>query len=173
VNQDEIEEAVTMLTDNKDAQKRRRVTVGPPKKTEPLAPRLNYETTNPVPLESFGPKTMRPLGDVVLSRSGDKGGNVNLGLFVQTGHQFDWLRSFMTRERLKELMRKDWRDWYHIERVEFPEIYAVHFVVYGALGRGVSSSKLLDNLGKGFGEFIRAVWVPLPTSFLHDKSAHL
>lgn len=171
VNQHEIEEAATIFTDKNDPKQQQRLPVGPPQTTEPLTPRLNYETTNPIPLESFGPKSMRPLGDVVLGRSGDKGGNVNLGLFVQTKEQFDWLRSFMTRDKLKELMRKDWQDWYFIERVEFPEIYAVHFVVYGALGRGVSSSKLLDNLGKGFAEFIRAVWVPLPTRFWHENAA--
>ncbi|OAA44206.1 DUF1446 domain-containing protein [Metarhizium rileyi] len=173
VNQEEISEAATILTDRDDVWKQCRIPVGPPHKTEPVLPRLNYETTNPIPLESFGPKTMRPLGDLVLGRSGDKGGNVNLGLFVQTKDQFDWLRSFLTRDRLQQLMRQDWQDWYFVERVEFPDILAVHFVVYGALARGVTSSRLLDNLGKGFCEFIRAVWVPLPTRFLHDSSAHL
>lgn len=38
---------------------------------------------------------------------------------------------------------------YFVERCELPEIKAVHFVIYGPLGRGVSSSKLLDALGKG------------------------
>ncbi|KHN95203.1 DUF1446 domain-containing protein [Metarhizium album ARSEF 1941] len=172
VDQGEICESAVILTDRDEPGRRDAIPVGPPRITEPLLPRLNYETDSPVALDSFGPKTMRPLGDVVLGRSGDKGGNVNLGLFVQTKDQFDWLRSFMTRDKLKELMRKDWRDWYAVERVEFPDIYAVHFVVYGALGRGVSSSKLLDNLGKGFGEFIRAGWVPIPTRFLHENPAH-
>ncbi|KAK2616230.1 hypothetical protein QQS21_000865 [Conoideocrella luteorostrata] len=174
VSQQEIEEAATILTGSADATKQRRFVVRPPQVNEPLAPRLNYETASPVMLETFGAKTMRPLGDVVLGRSGDKGGNVNLGLFVQTAAQFDWLRSFMTREKLKELMRKDWQDGYFVERVEFAGIYAVHFVIYGPLGRGVSSSKLLDNLGKGFAEFIRAVWVPVPTRFLDENAtSHL
>lgn len=172
VPQTELDEAVTML-DARHAQKQRRIPVGPPRVTEALAPRENRETAGPVPMDSFGPKTMRPLGDAVLGRSGDKGGNVNLGLFVQTADQYDWLRSFMTRAKLQELMRKDWRDWYHIERVEMPEIYAVHFVVYGPLGRGVSSSKLLDSLGKGFAEYIRAVWVPVPNRFLQEAAAKL
>jgi hypothetical protein len=86
-------------------------------------------------------------------------------LFVKA-EQWDWFRSFMTRQKMKDLMGRDWRDCYFIERVEFPEIFAVHYVVYGTLGRGVSSSKLLDGLGKGFAEFIRAVHVPIPTQFL-------
>ncbi|EQL02166.1 DUF1446 domain-containing protein [Ophiocordyceps sinensis CO18] len=79
----------------------------------------------------------------------------------------------MTRDKLKELMREDWRDGYFVERVEMPNIFAVHFVVYGALGRGVTSSSRLDCLGKGFAEFIRAVWVPVPTRFLQEKLAKL
>jgi len=167
VEQSELDEAVTILDKEKD---RRRIAVGPPKKTEALAPRSNYETENPVSLDKFGPTEMRPLGDIALARSGDKGANVNLGVFVHTAEEWDWLRSFMTKSRLQELMGSDWRDWYFIERVEMPHIYAVHFVVYGPLGRGVSSSKLLDSLGKGFGEFIRAVHVPVPKKFLSHAS---
>ncbi|KAK5994826.1 hypothetical protein PT974_03212 [Cladobotryum mycophilum] len=164
VSQNEIEESVTIFGDNSSDERNRHV-VGPPKNTEALAPRLSYETANPISVDSFGPTVLRPLGDVALGRSGDKGANINIGLFVQTAEQWEWFRSFMTKDRMRQLMRKDWRDWYLLERVEFPEIYAVHFVVYGPLGRGVSSSKLLDNLGKGFAEFIRAVHVPIPVKF--------
>jgi hypothetical protein len=74
----------------------------------------------------------------------------------------------MTKTKMRELMGKDWKDWYYIERVEFPDIFAVHYVVYGPLGRGVTSSKLLDSLGKGFAEFIRAVHIPIPIKFLKE-----
>ncbi|RDA84362.1 hypothetical protein CP532_2598 [Ophiocordyceps camponoti-leonardi (nom. inval.)] len=172
VSQTEIQEAVTILSGNSSTPPVR-LEVGPPKVTQELAARENYETSSPKSLDSFGPKTMRPLGDVVLARSGDKGANINLGLFVHTADQYDWLRSFMTRDKLKAMMRKDWREEYYIERVEMPRIRAVHFVVYGPLGRGVSSSSRLDCLGKGFAEFIRAVWVPLPTRFLQEEAAKL
>lgn len=69
-------------------------------------------------------------------------------------------------------MGGDWRDAYTLERVEFARIRAVHFVVYGAMGRGAplpcssqsfgaddaagtSSSISMDTLGKGFADFIR------------------
>jgi len=154
VEQKEIDETVTLVNESRHS-------VGPPKKTEPLGPRSSYETTAPIST-SNAPFTMRPLGDIALARSGDKGANINLGIFVQTRPQWDWLRSFMTRDRLRTMMGKDWRDWYWIERVEFPDIFAVHFVVYGMLGRGVSSTSRVDCLGKGFAEFIRAVHVPVP-----------
>nr|UWK20121.1 duf1446 domain containing protein [Trichoderma polysporum] len=165
VSQNEIEETVTMLGEI-SAKDRIRYSILPPRKTEPLAPRENYETVNPASLDMFGPTVNCPLGDLVLARSGDKGGNINIGLFVQTSYQWEWFRSFMTKARLRSLMRKDWRDRYFLERVEFANIYAVHFVVYGPLGRGVTSASLLDNLGKGFAEFIRAVHVDMPRKFL-------
>lgn len=169
VSQKEIDESVTLTSPGNY----KRISVGPPKKTEPLAKRDNYETKSPVSLNSFGSTTPRPLGDIALARSGDKGANVNLGLFVQTAEQWEWFRSFMTRDRLKQLMGKDWKDEYFIERVEFPKIYAVHFVVYGPLGRGVSSSRLLDCLGKGYAEFIRAVHVPVPDKLMAEGRARL
>ena len=85
---------------------------------------------------------------------------------MHTDEEWDWLRSFLTRSKMQELMGTDWEDWYFVERVEMPLIKAVHFVIYGPLGRGVSSSRLLDALGKGFAEFIRAVHVPIPEKFL-------
>ncbi|KAK7228194.1 hypothetical protein V2G26_000364 [Clonostachys chloroleuca] len=162
VPQTEIEESISIIRPGGTD----RSVVGAPIVTEPLQARANYETAQPVPLDSFGPTISRPLGDIALGRSGDKGANVNLGLFVDKPEQWDWLRSFMTRQRLKQMMGRDWRDRYFIERVEMPNIHAVHFVIYGPLGRGVSSSKLLDCLGKGFAEYIRAVHVPIPTKFL-------
>lgn len=166
VPQGEIDETVTLIDGSHEV----KMTVGPPGKTEALEPRANYDTERPVSLPSFGDTTMRPLGDIALARSGDKGANINIGLFVQTAEQWDWLRTLMTRDRLRQLMGKDWSDSYFIERVEFPNIYAVHFVVYGPLGRGVSSSKRLDCLGKGFAEFIRAVHVPVPDRLIKEGS---
>ncbi|PKS08563.1 hypothetical protein jhhlp_004949 [Lomentospora prolificans] len=165
IQQSDIEEAINIFSAD-SIENPKRIVVGPPKNTEALAPRKNYEAKEPIPLERFGPTFKRQLGDIVLARSGDKGANVNIGLYVQTAEQWEWFRSFMTRDRMRQLMGKDWKDWYHIERVEMPEIYAVHFVVYGHLGKGVSSSKLLDGLGKGFAEYIRAVHIPIPTKFL-------
>lgn len=168
IPQTELDEAVVVLGSS-PGEEPTRFTVGPPKTTEPLAPRDNYETAHPRPLSDFGPIELCPIGDVFLARSGDKGANVNLGLFVHTPEEWDWLRSFFTSEKMKELMGDDWRNWFWVERVEMPRIFAIHFVIYGPLGRGISSSRLLDGLGKGFGEFIRAVHVPIPVKFLSQE----
>lgn len=63
-------------------------------------------------------------------------------------------------------MGDDWKEEYFLERVEFPGIYAVHFVVYGILGRGVSGSSRLDSLGKGFADWVRDRWVDVPVELV-------
>lgn len=140
--------------------------VGHPSAYEALGPRRDYAPTNPKPISSFGETILRPLGDIALARSGDKGANINIGIFVHTAEEWDWLRSFLTKEQMQKLMGGDWKDEYWIERIEFPHLKAVHFVIYGPLGRGVSSSSRLDSLGKAFAEYIRYRHVEIPKKFL-------
>ncbi|RYC61326.1 hypothetical protein CHU98_g4903 [Xylaria longipes] len=171
VAQNRIEESVSIIGQKGEVEAR--LVVGPPRTMEELAPRENYDPMSPHALSSFGLSRSIPFGDIILARSGDKGANVNVGFTPRkaydTAEVWEWLRSFLTRDKLKELMGDDWQDWFHVERVEFPKIRAVHFVVYGALGRGVSSSARLDSLGKGFAEWLRAVHVPVPVKFLERR----
>ncbi|TVY52574.1 hypothetical protein LCER1_G007154 [Lachnellula cervina] len=139
---------------------------GHPPVYEALAPRRNFPPTNPLSIDSFGETVLRPLGDIALARSGDKGANINIGIFVHTDEEWDWLRSFLTAAKMEELVGDDWKPDFYIERVEFTHLKAVHFVIYGILGRGVSSSSRLDSLGKAFAEYIRFRHVPIPIKFL-------
>ncbi|KAJ3960598.1 hypothetical protein N0V92_002739 [Colletotrichum tropicale] len=136
----------------------------PPPKFEDLGDRESYDTQAPVQIQG-DLKTVR-LGQVAHGRSGDKGANLNFGLYVQTQAQWDWLRSYVSRAKVQEMMGDDWQADFSIERVEFPGIFAVHFVVYGILGRGVSSSKRLDGFGKGFIDYFRDKEVEVPVSIL-------
>jgi len=97
-------------------------------------------------------------------RSGDKGGNANVGIWVRDESQWPWLQSFLTIERFKSLLGKEYKG-YRIERFEAPSLFAVHFVTYGILQDGVSSSSLLDGFGKSHGEFLRAREVDIPAKF--------
>lgn len=152
-----------------------------PPKFQKLAKRASYGTQAVV---SPGPNTLGTtrksapetpeqtqtllLGDIALGRSGDKGANVNVGLYVLDPQLWDWFRNYMSMSRMQSLIGDDdFRQGEHfLERVEFPGIYAVHFVVYGLLGRGVSSATNLDILGKGFADYIRSKEIQIPTSLL-------
>lgn len=110
-----------------------------------------------------------PLGDLVLGRSGDKGGNASLGLWVRDAEVWQWFQAFMTTPKLVELLADDWDESYTIERCEFPALWAVHFVIRGMLQEGVSSSSILDGFGKSIGEFVRARRVDLPEHLLERE----
>ena len=162
--QDSLKCAVNILS--ADGELTHREETHHPVKCEKLEPRESYDTKNPVPLSDFGSTRMARIGDIALARSGDKGGNCNFGIYVRDPEAWPWLRSFLSREKMQDLIQGDWQDDYFLERVEFPNIMALHFVVYGILGRGVSGSSRLDALGKGFADYVRDKWVPIPTKFL-------
>jgi len=165
LKQSEIREVVHVLPNSSNANTIDEEAM-PVQKFEELQPRLNYEAKKPVDLVKFGDTKEIPLGDVVWARSGDKGGNLNVGFFVHEDDEYEWLQSYLTRDRLQALLGGDWRDDYFIERCELPGIKAVHFVVYGILGRGVSSSTILDSLGKGFADYLRSRFAHIPEVFI-------
>lgn len=114
----------------------------------------SYESTSPIALPEFGPTVRAPLGHVVYARSGDKGPNVNISMFCSARSEpesiakWDWLRSFLSTATLRHLLGRDAARVQKIERCEFPNIRAVHFVLHGILGTGVGSTSVLDSLGK-------------------------
>ncbi|KAG4441945.1 hypothetical protein IFR05_002564 [Cadophora sp. M221] len=125
----------------------------------------SYETENPLPLSSWGPTTVSPLGYVVHARSGDKGSDANVGFFVRNADEWDWLRSILTRDKIKELLGDDYTGK-PIHRFELPHITAVHFLLKDHLDRGVASSSTYDVLGKNVAEYLRCKHVEIPNKFL-------
>ncbi|TPX11477.1 uncharacterized protein E0L32_007896 [Thyridium curvatum] len=164
VVQTELKETVNFL--GKDGQIYSSIDGGHPPRYQKLGRRDSYETALVADLEIFGPTKRARLGDIVLARSGDKGANLNIGLFVRDADTWPWLQSFMTCARMKALIGDDWCEELFLERVEFKNLHAVHFVIYGILGTGVSSSTRLDSLGKGFADYIRDKVVGIPMKFL-------
>jgi hypothetical protein len=103
-----------------------------------------------------------PLGLVAGARSGDKGGNANLGVWVRTDEEYAWLEGLLTVDRLKELLPEAGR----VDRFELPNVKALNFVLHGLLGEGVASSTRLDPQAKSLGEYLRAKHVEIPEAFL-------
>ncbi|KAF2836755.1 DUF1446-domain-containing protein [Patellaria atrata CBS 101060] len=118
----------------------------------PLAPEFrtydrqqpSYETTNPVPLDAFGPTVRLPLGTIVLGRSGDKCSDCNVGFFVRHDDEWEWLRSLLTIEKIKELLGPEEYKGKLIDRFEMPNIRAVHFLLHDHLDRGYDAAKTVD-----------------------------
>ncbi|MEV4468468.1 acyclic terpene utilization AtuA family protein [Nonomuraea salmonea] len=101
-----------------------------------------------------------PLGRIAGARSGDKGGNANLGVWTDTRPRYDWLAAYLTVETLKDLLPA--LRPYRVDRHDLPNLKAVNFVIHGLLGRGVAASTRLDPQAKALGEELRARPVEVP-----------
>ena len=132
-----------------------RPTTHHPPPTTPIVSRLTSHASR-----------LLPLGVIAGARSGDKGGNANVGFWVRTEVAYEWLRSYLTIEELHRLMPE--ADGLEIERYELPNLLAVNFVVKELLGEGVSSSTRTDPQAKSLGEFLRAKLVPIPDNLVRD-----
>lgn len=108
----------------------------------------------------FGPTTRRPLGVVVAARSGDKGGNANVGVWTDTDERWQWLRHHLTCDRFRELVTESGD--LPIQRYEFPNLKALNFVLAGFLGDGVASCTRPDPQAKSLGEYLRALYTDIP-----------
>ena len=118
-----------------------------------------------IPAAPSGPTAAQPLGRIFAARSGDKGGNANLGIWGQTAEAFAFLQDFLSVEKLKELMPD--MATFEIERYELPNLLALNFYVKGVLGDGVSASLRMDPQAKTLGEYLRAKVVDIPESLLN------
>ncbi|KAJ7034155.1 hypothetical protein C8F04DRAFT_1102429 [Mycena alexandri] len=119
-------------------------------------------------VREFGETVRAPLGLIAHGRSGDKGSDANVGFFVSNAAHYDWLRQFLSVDRMKTLLAKEYNGK-EIDRFELPNINAVHFLLHDHLDRGVSCTTTVDFLGKNVAEFIRAREVDIPREFLQKR----
>ena len=99
-------------------------------------------------------------GTLYGTRSGDKGGCANLGVWAKNQEAYAYLFEFLTVEKLKDLL-PDLKD-YQIDRYELPNILSLNFYVHDILQEGVSSSTRLDGQAKSLGEYLRAKDIEVP-----------
>jgi hypothetical protein len=105
-----------------------------------------------------------PLGVLVGARSGDKGGNANVGLWADTDEVFAWVNDELSVERLRGLLPE--AADLPIDRYALSNLRAVNFVVHGILGWGVASNLQLDSQAKGLAERVRARSVRVPAALV-------
>ncbi|WP_020500788.1 acyclic terpene utilization AtuA family protein [Sciscionella marina] len=124
-------------------------------------------TGGPVPAAPvFGESVRAPLGRLCAARSGDKGGNANVGVWTRKASAYAWLREYLTVDRMRALLPE--AADLEIRRFELPNLHGVNFVIIGLLGAGVASATRPDPQAKGLGEYLRSRYVDIPVELLTE-----
>ena len=110
------------------------------------------------------PDTEIFFGDIFGTRSGDKGGCANLGVWSKNPEAYGFLFDYLTVDKLKELL-PDLKS-FEIDRFELPNILSLNFYIHGILQDGVSSSTRMDGQAKSLGEYLRAKKINVPKIIL-------
>jgi hypothetical protein len=111
-----------------------------------------------------GDTTAVPIGRVIGARSGDKGGNANLGVFARTPAAWAWLDWFLTTDRLRTLLPE--AADLEVDRFRLSNLMSLNFVIHGILQEGVAASTRQDGQAKGLGEWLRSRVVDVPVELL-------
>ncbi|MFD3748300.1 acyclic terpene utilization AtuA family protein [Nocardia sp. NPDC058633] len=138
-----------------------RVDIAPATETLVLEPVSEPELPAPLPPAETG---RVPLGAIALARSGDKGGDANIGVWVRTDDQWRWLVHTLTVEKLQELLPETAE--LTVTRHVLPNLRAVNFIISGLLGKGVAYQARFDPQAKGLGEWLRSRHIDMPTELL-------
>jgi hypothetical protein len=139
--------------------------------------------------------TLVPLGTFVGARSGDKGGNANVGLWVvdpvepaavALAHgqpatlepspeavaladaRYAWLLEQITVDGVRRLLPESAS--LDVDVHPLPNLRAVNVVIHGLLDRGVAETSRVDPQAKGLGEHLRARLVAIPVELLEPTS---
>ncbi len=124
-------------------------------------------------MSSQTPQAIRrvPFGTFVHARSGDKGGNANVGLWVgqipepdKRAQRIAWLLGFVTPQRIRELLPETVD--LSVECHPLANLGGVNVVIEGILGEGVAASTRFDPQAKALGEWIRSRLVDIPEELL-------
>ena len=134
-----------------------RTEIGAAAETLELAPVAPFALPVPLP---FGETRRLPLGVIAGARSGDKGGNANVGLWVRTEVQWRWLAHALDVDKLRELLPE--AADLQVTRHLLPNLRAVNFVIEGILGEGVAYHARFDPQAKGLGEWLRSRYIDIP-----------
>lgn len=103
------------------------------------------------------------------TRSGDKAGIANLGVWARSEHAYEWLRGFLSAEQLVKLVPE--AAGLHVERHLLSNLWGVNFLLFGFLEHGVSSSTRIDPQAKGLGEYLGSRIVSVPAELIAEEDA--
>jgi hypothetical protein len=138
-------------------------TAAAPGETTPSPPE-SESVTNARVTAGAGETTRVPLGVLLGARSGDKGGDANVGVWADEDDVDTWLQSAFTTEAFRALLPE--LSAFEVSRYPLPNLRAVNFVVHGILGWGVASNLRLDTQAKGLGELLRSRTIEVPIALV-------
>ncbi|MEU9209380.1 acyclic terpene utilization AtuA family protein [Streptomyces sp. NPDC048415] len=139
----------------------RRLPVAPAHDTRVLEP---VEEPSPPEPSPPGPTRRAPLGLVAGARSGDKGGNANVGVWARRDDGWRWLAHTLTVDRFRGLLPET--AGLTVVRHLLPNLRALNFVVEGILGEGVAAQHRFDPQAKALGEWLRSRHLDIPEALL-------
>ncbi|GHD91452.1 acyclic terpene utilization AtuA family protein [Streptomyces naganishii] len=139
----------------------RRIAVPPAKDARVLEEAPGPPLPEPLPP---GPTRRAPLGLVAGARSGDKGGDANVGVWVRSEDAWRWLAHELTAERFRELIPESGA--LPVTRHVLPNLRALNFVAGGILGEGVAAQYRFDPQAKALGEWLRSRHLDIPEALL-------
>jgi hypothetical protein len=130
-----------------------------------------YYQEQPVPVGAppTGATQTIAFGRLFGTRSGDKGGNANCGVWARSAVGYSYLYHFLTVEEFKRLL-PDMAP-YSIERYDMPNLRAMNFYIKGVLATGAASNHRIDKQAKSLGEYLRAKHIDVPEALAADISA--
>jgi hypothetical protein len=117
-----------------------------------------------LPAWTAGPARRVPLGTVAGARSGDKGGDANVGVWARDAAAWPWLAATLTEDSLRELLPE--AADLPVTRYLLPNLHAVNFVIEGLLGAGVAAAARFDPQAKAVGEWLRSRCLDVPEALL-------
>ncbi|NUK03113.1 acyclic terpene utilization AtuA family protein [Streptomyces lunaelactis] len=139
-----------------------RVVVPTPVRTKDIG---HLEPAGALPDElPAGPRRAAPLGLVAGARSGDKGGDANVGVWARSDDAWRWLAHELTVHRFRALLPET--AGLTVVRHVLPNLRALNFVVEGILGEGVAAQARFDPQAKALGEWLRSRYVDIPEVLL-------
>ncbi|MFD3517782.1 acyclic terpene utilization AtuA family protein [Streptomyces sp. NPDC058657] len=140
------------------------VAVPGPVRTRELTDVPEPELPKPLSAHRAQPTRRAPLGLVAGARSGDKGGDANVGLWVRTDDAWRWLAHELTVERLRQLLPETAE--LAVTRTVLPHLRALNFTLGGLLGEGVAAQARFDPQAKAVGEWLRSRHLDIPEVLL-------
>ncbi|GAA3097023.1 hypothetical protein GCM10020254_47910 [Streptomyces goshikiensis] len=103
------------------------------------------------------------------ARSGDKGGDANVGVWVESDAAWAWLHATLTVDTFQALLPET--AGLPVARHVLPHLRALNFTVPGLLGDGVASGHRFDPQAKALGEWLRARHTDIPVALLPAPEA--